>query len=90
MREHFEVLRSAGQLKHSERSTDVAVDSVVDSGVEVDAGCAVDDYVASVRDFLLVRGGEAEAILQQVALSTSFRTYIGSTLLMTNSSNLLL
>ena len=90
MREHFEVLSSAGQFKHSERSTDVAVDSVVDSGVEVDAGCAVDDYVASVRDFLLVRGGETEAILQQVALSTSFRTYIGSTLLMTNSSNLLL
>ena len=88
MGEHFEVFDFASQLEHSQRSTNVTIDSVVDSSIEVNTGCAVDDYMASVYDLFLVCGREAEAIFEQVALSASYRTYIGYTLLMMNSSNL--
>jgi hypothetical protein len=52
--EHLEVFGSTGQLEHSERSTDVAIDSVIDSGIEVDTCGTVDDYLTSARDFFLV------------------------------------
>ena len=49
MGEHLQFLAAFGQLKHPEGASDIAVNGVVEPGVEVDAGRAVDDDITGLQ-----------------------------------------
>lgn len=84
MGEHLQPLAPLGQLEHPKGASDVAIDGVVESGVEVDTGRAVDDDVAGLGQHLVVLGGEAEPVSEQVALAGWRGRYMGTTLLVIN------
>lgn len=88
MGEHLQLLAPLGQLEHPEGASDIAVNGVVESGVEVDAGRAVDDDIAGLHEHLVVLRGQAQAVSEQVALAVWRSRYMGTTLLVMNSSNL--
>lgn len=69
MCEDLESLAGPGQLHHAEGSFDVAVDGLVQPGVEVDAGGAVHDYLAVLHNFGVVLGAEAQTLSVEVAHS---------------------
>lgn len=87
MREYLQMLQLPGQFHHPQRSLDVALDRFIQSGIEVDAGRAVDDNMAGLDELFLHFFDQAEGWLMQISLSTSKVRYMGWTLLWMNSSN---
>lgn len=52
MRKNLQIFHLPCQLEHTQRSADVAVHGLVDPRVEVNAGGAVDYYVAMLDELL--------------------------------------
>ena len=78
--ENIQFFETACKFKHAESALDVALYGLVESSIEVDAGCAVDHHVAGIDEFLPDFWGEAELVFMQVALSEWKEWYMGCTL----------
>ena len=81
MCEYLQMFQFPCQFHHPQRPLDVALNGLVQSGVEVDASRTVDDNMAGLNQLLFYFFHQAESRLMQVSLSKYSLGYMGWTLL---------
>lgn len=69
MGEDIELLARSCQLHHPQGSFNVALNGLIERGIEIDAGCAVHDHIAVLLDLAIVLWAHTQSISVQVTLT---------------------
>lgn len=58
MREYFNILDFLRKIHHSQWSSDIALDGLIQSSIKIDTGCTVDDYMTPFHYLFVVIFGK--------------------------------